>query len=125
MVRYLKDPVGTDYKLLNLLAEKTIPKGRSKKGNKRVGRYNLSFASKFCHYSCFYLFPGRKEQDNYSIYDSVLRKAIPQYAEYYGLKIRDLSDYCEYQRTIDEIIKKSNSKISRNGFDHLLWYCYK
>ncbi len=125
LVRYLKNPVETNYKLLHTLAEKTTPAKKSKNNAKLVGRRNPSFASKFCHYACFFLFDGKKEQDNYSIYDSVIRKALPQYMEYYKVADRNLNDYIEYQRTIDEIIKKSKSGISRNGFDHLLWYCYK
>lgn len=125
LVRYLRDPKGTDYKLLRSLETKTRPKGMSQKGNKRVGRRNTSFASKFCHYACYYLFEGEKEQDNYSIYDSVIKKALPRYMEVYGVAKQDLTDYVKYQRVIDEIISKSKSGISRNGFDHLIWYCYK
>lgn len=125
LVHYLKDPIGTDYKLLYALAEKTEPSGMSAKGNRRRGRRNPSFASKFCHYACFYLFEGMHEQDNYSIYDSVVKKALPRYMELYQLKKQSLDDYVDYQGVIDEIIRKSKSGISRNGFDHLLWYCYK
>ncbi|MCR5591277.1 MAG: hypothetical protein K6F73_07050 [Lachnospiraceae bacterium] len=125
LVRYLKDPKGTNYKLLRILETKTEPTGESQKGNKRVGRRNPSFASKFCHYACYYLFEGEKEQDNYSIYDSVIKKALPRYMEAYGVAKQDLTDYYTYQKVIDEIISKSKSGISRNGFDHLIWYCYK
>ena len=125
LVRYLKNPKGTDYKLLRSLETKTRPKGKSQKGNKRVGRRNTSFASKFCHYACYYLFEDEMEQDNYSIYDSVIKKALPRYMDAYGMSKQDLTDYVNYQRVIDEIISKSKSGISRNGFDHLIWYCYK
>ncbi|MCR4675534.1 MAG: hypothetical protein K5675_11015 [Lachnospiraceae bacterium] len=127
LLRYLQFPAETNYKLLRIIEEETIPKGESEKGNKRKGRTNTSFASKFCHYTAFYLFEGKKEQDNYSIYDRILRKTIPKYAKHYGIKIKvkDLKDYCYYQQVVDEIIKKSESNISRNGFDHLIWYCYK
>lgn len=33
--------------------------------------------------------------------------------------------YREYSEIIDKILDKSGNKISRNGFDHLLWYYYK
>ena len=66
-----------DFNLVCEIAQRT---------NKDKGRINLSFASKFCHYACFYLFEGEKEQDNFSIYDNVLSKAIPYYAKRYGLE---------------------------------------
>ena len=64
-------------------------------------------------------------KDNYSIYDSIVSKALPSYMERYGIEKKRITTYAEYQEAIDEAIKKSKSGISRNGFDHLLWYCYK
>lgn len=116
MIRCLKNPKETNYRLFYML-EKDTSKNRN----------NPSFASKFCHYMCFYMFRGNKEQDNFSIYDSVVRNALPAYAKYYGIEInkKDLTDYLYYQTKIDAIIKKSGAKISRNGFDHLIWYTCK
>ena len=116
LVRCLEHPEETNYKLFHLLEKDTSKK-----------RKNPSFASKFCHYMCFHMFPGKKEQDNYSIYDSIVRKKIPDYAAYFGIETnkKELTDYLYYQDLIDKIIKKSGSKISRNGFDHIIWYCYK
>lgn len=105
-----------DHALVEKIAEKT---------SAIKPRRNLSFASKFCHYACFYLFEGFPEQDNYSICDNIVKKILPRYVEYYKLTLRNLECYQEYQKTIDEIIAKSPSKISRNGFDHLLWYYFK
>ena len=91
-------------------------------------RRNISFASKFCHYSCFYLFKGNEAQDNFSIYDSVVAKALPKYLDYYRLNnefnIKD-KDYRNYSEAIDAIIEASKFQISRNGFDHLVWYYFK
>ena len=39
-------------------------------------------------------------------------------------KIKD-KDYKGYSEAIDAIIQASGSKISRNGFDHLVWYYFK
>lgn len=103
--------------LIETISAKTSAKTRA--------RVNLSFASKFCHYACFYLFEGLPEQDNYSIYDNVVKKVLQKYVNYYNLPTRDLDNYREYQKTIDEIITQSKSHISRNGFDHLLWYYFK
>lgn len=119
--KYLKDPDETNLKLITIISNKTT--GKDKKGRK-----NLSFASKFCQEVCFHLFQKTKYQDNYSKYDAVVRKCIPLYAEYYGIECEKgkLEGNYEYYRTmIDSIIKKSGNKISRNGFDHLLWYYFK
>jgi len=119
LIEYLKDPHGTDYELINIIAKKTLAPERS--------RENKSFASKFCHYACFYLFERLPEQDNYSIYDSILKNALPHYAKYYGIDVtkKELEDYVEYSKTIEKILHKTGNKISKNGFDHLLWYYFK
>ena len=64
-------------------------------------------------------------KDNYSIYDRIVSKALPSYMERYGITKRKFTSYAEYQKSIDEVIEKSKSGISRNRFDHLLWYSYK
>lgn len=96
-------------------------------------RTNQSFASKFCHYVCRYVFEGKKEADNFSIYDKVLVTVLPQYWEFFGepspKKKSGKYDYKEYSDLIDLIRKKNAMKtgymISRNGLDHLLWYYHK
>ena len=119
LLNYLKDPHGTKYELLDIIAKKT--------GATIKPRENKSFASKFCHYACFYLFEGMDEQDNYSIYDSILKNALPLYIDYYGIDIKkqELKDYAVYSETIEKIINAAGNQISKNGFDHLLWYYYK
>ena len=114
----LRQPDYEDLKLVRLIAKMTSAEHRA--------RTNWSFASKFCHYACFFLFDGMKIQDNYSIYDSILRSVLPQYLDYYEIQERfDLTDYKQYQKAIDQIRKASGIEISRNGFDHLLWYFHK
>ena len=52
------------------------------------GRKNYSFATKFCHYACFFFFSEGQDQqyqDNYSIYDSILLKALPLYLSQAGI----------------------------------------
>lgn len=117
----LKNPKA-DYKLINILSAKTHPTRAN-----AYARVNYSFATKFCHYACMGLFEGLDEQDNFSIFDNVVAKAIPLYTTMYKIPFskNDLFDYPKYVKLIDEIIKKSKSEISRNGFDHLLWYYYK
>ena len=120
LIEYLRYPEKTHFKLISIIARKTEPKNK-----KYRGKRNLSFASKFCHYLCLFLFEGETEQDNYPIYDSVIKRNLPKYVKYYGLEERDLDDYAEYRETIDEVIAASGGGISRNGFDHLLWYYHK
>lgn len=103
------------------------------------GRKNTSFASKFCHYACFSLFDD-ENKDNYSIYDTVIRMALPVYIKWHKVNIENINykneyskiknvldkiDYKLYQSVVDTVIKASESDISRNGFDHLLWYYFK
>lgn len=112
-------------------------------------RYTFSFASKFCTYVSRGLFPA---SDNYSIYDNVVRMALPYYACVYldeelpmrkGRCVKDPYSkfgekehrdeskwkYKEYagliKRIIDENEKKTGYRISRKDFDHLLWYYFK
>ena len=118
LIEYLKKSNGTE--LIHILSRKTDALKKA--------RCNPSFASKFCHFCCFYMFKNQLEQDNFSIYDSIVKKTLPFYMKYYGLKKKtqkDLCDYNTYQETIDKIIQASGGKISRNGFDHLIWYFFK
>ena len=96
-------------------------------------RQNPSFASKFCHYAAFWLFKGQCAQDGYSIYDTIVREALPGYLERYGIPeipSDDLKNYETYCQAIDAIRDqvaqtRGGKLISRNGFDHLLWYFHK
>lgn len=110
--------------LFNLIQKETTPEDDG-----YHPRINTSFASKFCHYACLYLFEDQPEQDNYSIYDNVIRTVLPLYASKYRVEVGNLKDYVEYSRVIDAIrdavSKETGYKLSRNGFDHLLWYFHK
>lgn len=118
-ISYLEKP--QDLELFNIIAAKTSY------ADGLNYRTNQSFASKFCHYACFYMFTGKDTQDNYSIYDNVLKKVLPLYAKKYGIHCekKELNKYSYYRMIVDKIIEKSGNKISRNGFDHLLWYYHK
>lgn len=122
LIECLKNPDYGEMKLVKEIAKKTSAEKRPRK--------NISFASKFCHYACFYIFEGTDYQDNYSIYDNILRSALPLYLDYYKIREQyDLKDYGHYRNAVDAIRKKSGietgTEISRNGFDHLLWYYHK
>ena len=137
LFRVLRIP-SPDYELIKVLSEKT---------NGGKGRNNFSFATKFCHYAAFYLFDD-EAKDNFSIYDNVVKKALPLYISFYAdelgwdkqcKKTRWLLEnrqsyetgnkygerYLSYLDTIDKLRKISIPPISRNGFDHLLWYYFK
>ena len=114
------------------------------KRSKTSDRYNLSFASKFCAYAAKYL--GTQHQ--YVIYDQVIASNLPLYVDAYlcekpGKKAFDfnyyknkcikkhqlvdvLGFYLEYSQTIEKIIDIVKSqKISKEEFDHIVWYCLK
>lgn len=114
------------------------------KKRKTSDRYNLSFASKFCAYAAKYL----KTKQQYVIYDQVIASHLPLYVEAYlsqksGKKSFDfysqknkcikkhqavdiLGFYREYSNTIEKIIDIVKSqKISKEEFDHIVWYCLK
>ncbi len=127
-----------DYKLLRCIIKKTCD------------NHYFSLATKFCHFLNFYIFLETDYADLFSIYDSIVRDNLHYYYNYYvkGIKnnvdqpienrkykynsadLKNLDDnqacdkiieiYRDYQTIIDEII--SVTGISRNGFDHLIWY---
>ena len=117
-IRCLKNPEYNDMALIREISRITSAEERA--------RSNPSFASKFCHYACFYVFEGTEYQDNYSIYDSILKTVLSLYLGYYRIvREYDLSDYKDYRMAVDSIRAESGIEISRNGFDHLLWYYHK
>ncbi len=54
----------------------------------KTGKFNLSFASKFCHYLTWYLY----NEDMYSIYDSVIAENLPEYIKHYKITDNDIND---------------------------------
>ncbi len=122
-IRYLKQP-NDKYELINIIQTP------SKKFKNE--KHHFSFATKFCHYSCIYLFKGTKAEDNFSIYDNIVKTALPKYIKKYlkrDVKISEYeNNYSSYIRYIDairEVLKQNGESISRNGFDHLIWYFHK
>lgn len=120
--KLLKDEA-KEYKLLNYIQ---TPQYKGEKNH-------FSFATKFCHYVSLIMFEGTEFEDNYSIYDNVLKKSLCKYIKrYLILDIEEdlfKNDYKKYIGYIDSIRNKVEAlygkKISRNGFDHLLWYYHK
>ena len=112
------------YQLIKIITEKTVVPQDDKKHHART---NYSFATKFCRALCMTLFEGEEEQDNFSIYDKVVAEAIWYYIKAYNIDAtkEDLKDYSKFIKTVDQIIAESDPNVSRNGFDHLIWYYYK
>lgn len=137
LLELLKDT--KNYPLIETLSEETLPKLEA--GNTNPARKNFSFATKFCHYACFYIFENKdvEYRDSYSIYDYIVSNALTTYYDYKESQQKNNSEngeffvekYRHYQRFIDELRTKAAEKakesnpVSRNGFDHLLWYYYK
>ncbi|WP_251198356.1 hypothetical protein [Anaerotardibacter muris] len=115
-------------------------------------RYTFSFATKFCTYVSRALFPAAAEEKGYSIYDLVIRRALPYYAVVYlgektpmykGECVKDPYskygdkdfagderwNYANFAKKISDIIdaneRKTGYRISKENFDRLLWYYYK
>lgn len=89
------------------------------------GKINLfSFASKYCTYHNVDIY----ERDDYSIFDGVVKKALPHYVP--GLsetkveKWRTTFDYTAFEECIGELLDRSEIMIPfrRRKFDHFLWY---
>lgn len=110
-----------DFGVYDLLVAPTHPSDPAHRA-----RENVSFAAKFCHYACFCWFAGTVEQDNFSIWDNEVKDILPLYLKSWNLPVpKDLRDYRQYSDAIDTLRKRTGNLISRNGFDHLLWYFHK
>ena len=141
LLERLKDT--TDYPLIRILSEKTDPEGNKANEGKQIPpRKNFSFATKFCHYACFYIFENKdvEYRDSYSIYDYIVSNALTTYYGFEDIKPSEndsddkqffVEKYRNYQTFIDNLRDnaakeyKESNPVSRNGFDHLLWYYYK
>jgi hypothetical protein len=62
----------------------------------------------------------------------VVEKALLKYTKRYGFdyKAIDFKTYAKFLKAIEDVINASKEidggdDVSRNGFDHLLWYYYK
>lgn len=119
----------------HIISKLSIPLEARRKG---TARCNLSFASKFCSYASLCLL----DEDHYSKYDSVVSDMLPFYMELYlGKKLRKnyykvkastheewLRVYEIYSNDIGEILSLEdikNNEITREKFDHIIWYSNK
>lgn len=118
--KLLKDPSYPIISLIRALKGIKVTANSDKgKDEEKVIRDNYSFATKFCHYACYFLFDDDTNRDLYPIYDSVLSDYVKKSPEYKHSTEKDINIYKNYVNIIDEII--NGKGISRNGFDHLIW----
>ena len=95
---------------------------------KSNGEINLfSFASKYCTYHSVAVYGN----DDYVIYDSVVRDSLPMYVP--GLRKstidrwRSTYNYTAYKNCIDELLEANGIDIpfKRRKLDHYLWHTYR
>ncbi len=136
-IKYLTDNDNLEQKLLNgctgpiHVIANAVNESHYKDLGTYEGKYNISFASKYCAYVSLYAL----EKDNYCIYDRVLGEILPYYAKMYCNKkisqihIKSQPEYDAYKGLIDEIIRSAAEitgyTASYKEFDDLLWYYFK
>lgn len=92
--------------------------------SKEEGNVNLfSFASKYCHYHNNFAYG----KDDYSIYDTVVKKSLPHYSDISENDIekwRKNFQYTEFNDFIGKLLDANGIKTPdrRTKFDHFLWY---
>lgn len=127
LIGFLKNPELHDYKLIKIISKETKPQD----DQKYKSRKNFSFATKFCHFMAMHLFSGKPEGDNFPIYDSIVNNYINKYLKVpcgsYKKLTFNSNNYCNFIECIDKLRKDESNKneISRNGFDHLIWFYYR
>ncbi len=92
--------------------------------SKSNGKINLfSFASKYCTYHNNEIY----EKDDYSIFDSVVRRMLPKYSNISFSQIekwRKIHDYKSFNDSITKLLDDNNIhiKFRKRKFDHFLWF---
>lgn len=100
---------------------------------KKCGAGLKSLSSKMCKYLCEFAF----NKDNYYINDSVVRRMLLFYLDYYRIEHPELEksndvdnlNYNGFYSWMDKLHKARNKEyrdeITKNELDHIIWYCYK
>ncbi len=128
LISYIKSP---DVGFFNKLeaGDKTLPDAITK----ACGSCLKSFSSKVCKYLCDYAF----HKDHYYINDTVVRRMLLFYLDFYNIKHAELKsstdvDNLSYQELYDWLAKLHNARneeygdtITKNELDLIIWYCYK
>lgn len=111
----LKSFWSRDLKLFQEIERETDVPKTNDRNKVYSARTNTSFASKFCHYACYYLFEGSEQQDNYSINDKILREILPDYLSRYNVNIRLNYDLNQDVKISEFLAKSSSDKIQENN----------
>ncbi len=68
------------------------------------------------------------DRDRFSIFDDVIKKALPKYLKMYNIKAV-IKSYQEYNKAIGQLLNEvkiqKKEVLSRNGFDQLVWYYHR
>lgn len=138
----LKDKINNgDTEIIDIIANAVNEE--HKRQGKESGKYNFSFATKFCAYVSLYAL----NKDNYCIYDKVVSEILPYYLYTYlgekhyrikreGTAVSTISEefkkdsqYIKYRQLVDKLIEsvynKHNYRPSYKEIDGLLWYYFK
>ena len=124
-VDFIVEPKHNFYERLKV-GDKTLPD----QINAYVGSGMPSLSSKICKYLAEYIYGN----DAYYINDSYVRALALFYYEYYFgcphpkyKRIYDINNlsYEELFDLLEEIRFKTCSNLTRNKFDHIIWYSYK
>jgi hypothetical protein len=117
--RFLERLGKPDYSLVDdindyVFANVTLPSGRK--------AHVLSLSSKLCRYLEEWLWGN----DNFAVYDSVVRNLLPYYIKQRGLTLTVNLGKSTYQQFMEEFNKISNgNKVRKHSIDHIIWYSYK
>ncbi len=92
---------------------------------KGLSRKEKSLSSKICSYLCELEF----KQSKFAVNDTVVRRILPYYLNYYGIsnqnKALENYSYSEIIAFIDKIAVNLPPKMNYTEIDQIIWYCYR
>ena len=90
-----------------------------------LSRKEKSLSSKICSYLCELEF----KQSKFAVNDTVVRRIMPYYLNYYGIsnqnKALENYSYSEIIAFIDKIAVNLPRKMNYTEIDQIIWYCYR
>lgn len=92
---------------------------------KGLSRKEKSLSSKICSYLCELEF----KQSKFAVNDTVVRRILPYYLNYYGISTQNKAlenySYSEIIAFIDKIAENLSEKMNYTEIDQIIWYCYR
>ncbi len=92
---------------------------------KELSRKEKSLSSKICTYLCELEF----KQSKFAVNDTVVRRILPYYLNYYGISTENKAlenySYSEIIALIDKIAVNLPPKMNYTEIDQIIWYCYR